>query len=175
MTLPMMLPWKAGLESQFVAALDMLENAIRACPEALWDDAGTPVPQGFWYLAYHTLFWLDYYLSERAEGFTPPAPFTLDELDPAGVYPERPYARSELLAYLAHGRDKLRGVLLSLDEAHAAEKCAFGSRKMSVFELHLYAMRHVQHHTAQLNLLLRQRTDSAPRWVGRGRLAQGDE
>ena len=30
-------------------------------------------------------------------------------------------------------------------------------------------LRHVQHHTAQLNLLLRQRTDSAPRWVSRGR------
>jgi len=28
--------------------------------------------------------------------------------------------------------------------------------------------RHVQHHAAQLNMLLRQKTDSAPRWVSKG-------
>ena len=40
---------------------------------------------------------------------------------------------------------------------------------MSVLELALYNLRHIQHHTAQLNLLLRQRTgEAAPRWVGRG-------
>jgi len=29
-------------------------------------------------------------------------------------------------------------------------------------------MRHVQHHAAQLNMLLRQKTDSAPDWVSKG-------
>jgi DinB family protein len=166
MTQPMTPPWKSALEHQYVAALDMLENAIRACPEAVWDDTDTPVPQRFWYLAYHTLFWLDFYLAEREQGFAPPAPYTLDELDPAGVYPGHAYAKSELLTYLAHGRDKLGRAFLSLTEARAAERCGFASRKMSVFELRIYDMRHVQHHTAQLNLILRQRTDSAPRWVG---------
>jgi len=33
----------------------------------------------------------------------------------------------------------------------------------------LALVKHLQHHTAQLNLLLRQRLDAAPRWVGRGR------
>jgi hypothetical protein len=174
MTQPMTLPWKSALQHQFVAALDMLENAIRACPEAVWDEAATPIPQRFWYLAYHTLFWLDFYLSEREQGFAPPAPYTLDELDPAGVYPGHAYSNSELLSYLAHGREKLRQVLRSLSEAHGAESCGFGSRQMSIFELHLYNTRHVQHHTAQLNLILRQRTNSAPRWVGRGRLAPED-
>jgi hypothetical protein len=57
-----------------------------------------------WYLAYHALFWLDLYLSGSEEGFTPPAPFTLDELDPAGLVPERPHTKDELHAYLEHGR-----------------------------------------------------------------------
>jgi hypothetical protein len=167
---PATLHWKASLERQYVAALDMLENAIRACPEPVWDEAVTPVPQRFWYLAFHTLFWLDFYLSESEVGFAPPAPFTLGEMDPAGVYPERAYTKPELLDYLAHGRAKLRRALRSLDEARASGRCGVAAREMSVFELRLYDMRHVQHHAAQLNLILRQRTDSAPRWVGQGAL-----
>ena len=162
--------WKPALEHQFAAALDMLENAIRACPAAAWDDASLPVSQRFWYLAYHTLFWLDFYLAEREAGFAPPSPYTLGELDPAGVYPERACSPPELLGYLAHGRDRLRGALASLNEARAAELCGFKAREMSVLELHLYNLRHVQHHAAQLNLLLRQHTNSAPGWVGKGTL-----
>ena len=38
-------------------------------------------------------------------------------------------------------------------------------KNYSVFEILLYNMRHVQHHTAQLNLLLRQEINTAPKWV----------
>jgi uncharacterized damage-inducible protein DinB len=41
-------------------------------------------------------------------------------------------------------------------------------------ELLLYNMRHVQHHTAQINLILRQIIDSAPRWVGVTKKALSD-
>lgn len=161
--------WKPALESQFGAAIDMLENAVNACPAAVWDDATVPVSQRFWYLAYHTLFWLDFYLSEHEQGFAPPAPFTLGEFDPAGAYPDRAYAPAELLGYLAHGRNKMWQALASLSDERASARCGVAARELSVLELHLYNLRHVQHHTAQLNLLLRQRTDSAPAWVGRGR------
>jgi hypothetical protein len=157
--------WKTALEGQFGAAVDMLENAMRACPDSVWDDTSLPVAQRFWYLAFHTLFWLDFYLSDNEVGFAPPAPFTLGERDPAGVYPDRTYTKSELFAYLAHGREKLRAIA-TLSEARAAERCGIQRRELSVFGLHLYNMRHVQHHAAQLNLILRQRTDSAPGWVG---------
>jgi uncharacterized damage-inducible protein DinB len=44
----------------------------------------------------------------------------------------------------------------------------FGSSiEGSFLELMLYSLRHVQHHTAQLNLILRQETGSAPRWVAK--------
>ena len=45
----------------------------------------------------------------------------------------------------------------------------FGSIDGSVSELLLYNMRHVQHHAAQLNLILRQQTDSAPGWVAKAK------
>ncbi|BFP42551.1 hypothetical protein FGF1_33960 [Flavobacteriaceae bacterium GF1] len=34
-----------------------------------------------------------------------------------------------------------------------------------VLEILLYNMRHVQHHAAQLNLLLRQEINDSPKWV----------
>ena len=30
--------FRTGLRRQFLAAIDMLENAMNACPEALWSD-----------------------------------------------------------------------------------------------------------------------------------------
>src|SRR6058998_3306714 len=102
--------WKESVWQQFGAAIDMLDDAIRACPDALWRDhswdlhAERPEFSEFWYIAFHALFWLDLYLCGAREGFAPPAPFTLDELDPAGKLPERPYSKDDLLNYLAHGR-----------------------------------------------------------------------
>src|SRR6266571_9163043 len=97
---------------QFGAAIDMLENALLACPDALWYDRSRQ-PE-FWYLVYHTLFFLDLYLSGSLEGFAPPAPFTMDELDPAGLLPERPYTKGELQTYLEHGRKKCRAAIEAL-------------------------------------------------------------
>jgi uncharacterized damage-inducible protein DinB len=37
---------------------------------------------------------------------------------------------------------------------------------LTVAELLLYTMRHVQEHAAQLNMLLGQKTGSTPGWVG---------
>ena len=56
---------RAALWGQFGAAIEMLENAMRSCPEELWGDR-TRQPE-FWYVAYHTLFFLDFYLADAAE------------------------------------------------------------------------------------------------------------
>lgn len=158
---------------QFGAAIDMLENAMRACPDELWNDRSQQ-PE-FWYLAYHTLFWLDFYLSDSVEGFTPPAPFKLEELDPAGLLPERVYTKEELQIYLEHSRKKCRKTIEALTDEKSRERFRFGRVALSFAELLLYNMRHVQHHTAQLNLILRQTIDSAPRWVLRTQSNLGDE
>lgn len=155
--------WKRALWKQFGAAIEMLENAMLACPAKIWSDSSRQ-PQ-FWYVAFHTLFWLDLYLSDSLEGFAPPAPFTLDELDPAGALPERVYTKPELRTYLEHGRTKCKAMIEALTAEQASERCRFEWLELSFGELLLYNLRHVQHHAAQLNLLLRQATVSAPRWV----------
>ena len=159
--------WRAILWQQFGAAIDMLENALLACPDELWSDRSQR-PE-FWYVVYHTLFFLDLYLSDSVEGFAPPAPFTLDELDPAGLLPERPYTKLELQTYLEHGRKKCRSVIEALTDEKGRTLCGFAWGDVSFSELLLYNMRHVQHHAAQLNLILRQKIDSAPPWVARAK------
>src|SRR5437868_5647054 len=131
----------------------MLENAVVACPEELWGDRSQQ-PE-FWYVVYHTLFWLDLYLSGSVEGFAPPAPFTLAELDPAGLLPDRVYTEVELRTYLAHGRQKCQATIETLTDEKAARPYRFASGLEIIFlELLLYTMRHVQEHAAQLSLIL---------------------
>lgn len=151
------------LRQQLGAAIDMLENAIRACPDDLWGDR-LQKPE-FWYIAYHTLFFLDFYMSDSLDDFAPPAPFTLSELDPAGVLPERVYSKNELQSYLEHGRNKSRAAIEALTDENANQRFKYGRIDISRVELFPYKIRHVQHHAAQLNLILRQKIDSAPRWV----------
>jgi len=158
-----MIDLRTILWQQVGAAILMLENALVACPEEVWSDRSQQ-PE-FWYVVYHTLFFLDLYLSGTTEGFEPPPPYNLDELDPRGLMPERVYTKAELQDYLKHGREKCRAVIEALTEERAGEPCRFPWGEMSFAELLLDNMRHVQHHTAQLNLILRQQTDSAPRWV----------
>ena len=154
---------------QFGAAIDTLENAIRACPANLWSDQSRF--HQVWYMTSHTLFWLDYYLTEDTDDFNPPEPFGLEELDPAGVIPARPYSKDELLTYLEYCRQKCRETIRTMTEQRATKLRKFKKADLTHAELLLYNMRHVQHHAAQINLLLRQNIDSAPGWVFRSKLA----
>src|SRR5258708_13830207 len=131
---------RAVIWQQFGAAIAMLENALVACPDELWSDRSQQ-PE-IWYVAYHTLFWLDLYLSGSVEGFAPPAPFTLDELDPAGLIPERPYSKEELHGYLENSRQKCRTTVEPLNDDKAAQLCRFSWLEDSFLELLLYNMRH---------------------------------
>jgi hypothetical protein len=151
---------KETLWKQFGASIDMLENAVKACPPGLWDGRSQ-----FWYITYHTLFFLDYYLTPEPDNFSPPSPFSLSEMDPSGIMPERVYSVEELLSYLQHCRQKCHDVIAGLTDERAAKRWINERRNYNTIEILLYNMRHVQHHAAQLNLLLRQTINDAPKWV----------
>ena len=157
---------RTALWRQFGAAIDMLENALVACPAPLWTRrlwSGPPdrsLPPGFaefWYVAYHTLFWLDLYLSGlREEDFAPPAPFIWTEVSPP-ISPERPYTKEELLAYLVTTRRKCHGQIFALTDERTRQTVEYPwaeGQVISFLELLLYDMRHVQEHAAQLSLFL---------------------
>jgi hypothetical protein len=151
--------------SQFASAMHMLGNSITKCPDTLWVDQS--LARRYWYLAYHTLFFLDLYLSDSENGFLPPVPFTLSELDPSGGMPDRVYTRKEMLDYLNHCREKCRSLLENLTDPQLAAECKFGWLSLSRGELLLYNMRHLQHHCAQMNLMLRQQAGEGSRWISR--------
>ena len=174
--------WSTALWPQFGAAIDMLDNALAACPDGLWRETLWPIPAdlplapefaAFWYVGYHALFWLDFYLSGSEEGFAPPAPITLAEFDPAGVLPERPYTKDELRAYLTYTRQKGHTTLVALTDEQARQRFEFPwahGRPASFLELQLYNLRHVQEHAAQLSLFLGQHAIPAgPSWVARAK------
>jgi len=164
--------WKETLWLQFGAAIDSLENAMDACPDNLWTNDTNHDP--FWYIIHHTMFWLDLYLDEDPENFHPQKPFGLEELDPAGVFPERAYTKAEFAEWFKHCRDKCRTVIANLTDEQAERPYTYCNLKLTFGQMFLYNMRHVQHGAAQLNLILRQEIDSAPRWVLKSKIGLYD-
>ena len=162
---------------QFGAAIDMLGGAVHDCPDeawekSLWDDkpdqwvaAGFPA---FWYLCYHTLFWLDLYLSGAEEGFAPPAPFDIVEMEPGEVLP-RTYTREELLGYLEYCRRKCQETIGAMSTEQAYRLCRFAWGELPFAELQLHNLRHVQEHGAQLRMFLGQQAGKSTTWISRAR------
>lgn len=147
-----------SLWKQFGASIDMLENAITMCPDELWN-----TEEKFWYTSYHCLFFLDYYLTLDPSTYVSPKPFTNSEFE--GKIPERAYTKDELLTYARASKEKCHKLLSGLTDNIAKIRWVNQYRDYSLFEMLLYNMRHVQHHSAQLNKFLRKNMNNAPAWV----------
>ena len=150
--------FKETLWKQFGASIDMLDNAIRMCPDEHWN-----TEEKFWYTSYHCLFFLDYYLTLDPSTYISPKPFTNSEFE--GKLPERIYTKDELLIYSKACKEKCHKLLSTFTDEIANKRWVNQYRDYSVFEMLLYNMRHVQHHSAQLNKFLRQNINNAPAWV----------
>lgn len=166
---------KGMLWRQFGAAIDMLGDALSGCPDELWegvlwgDHADQWVAAGFskfWYLGFHALFWLDLYLTGTEEGFAPPAPFDLAEMEEGESLP-RTYRRDEVLGYLEFCRRKCEAIITSMTPEEAGRMCRFGWGEMPFAELQLYNLRHVMEHGAQLRMFLGQQAGTVAKWRGR--------
>jgi hypothetical protein len=166
---------KQVLQGQFEAALSMLRARIEYCPDEQWDDLvgeGT-VRQD----AYHVLFWLDYYLSP-AETNVEPTIYSQkggDEFQP-GIC--EGLSRQETLEYIEYCHTKLVRIIAAETEVTLTGNSGFPSifrrKPLSRMELHIYNIRHVEHHAAKIGLHLRRTHESsselstALRWVGTG-------
>ncbi len=170
--------FKRVLWQNFGAAIDMLSETIRHCPDTLWQQQGR-----FFYMAYHTTIFLDYFLSIPVKDFNPPLPYTLVDPDklPKGaiddVIPNDTYSRDAVLQWLATVRAKARTIILDSDDARLMERwirdeelnlhlgCPSLVKDYTILEIIFYNLRHVQHHVAQLNLMLRENIGKAADWI----------
>jgi DinB superfamily len=155
---------REAIGNQFGASLNMLENAITMCPDDHWD-----TELNFWYTSYHCIFWTDYYLTTELGKFSPPKPFTFSEFDPTGIRPDRTYTKTELLTYLEHCRLKASQLIVGLTPDKLSDRWVNDYKNYSLLEILFYNVRHIQHHSAQLNLLLRQTINNAPTWVSQAK------
>jgi hypothetical protein len=93
------------VRGQLEAALSMLAECLERCPREQWDAPVAKYP--FWLAAYHTLCFVDVYLSRDDAAWQPQTQGPGGSLHPRGraeldaEHPSRRFERDELLAYVA--------------------------------------------------------------------------
>jgi hypothetical protein len=155
---------KTILQSQYLATLEMLKNAIEQCPESKWAD---PEPKNkFWHIAFHSLFFTHFYLHPTEGDFVPWEKHRdVVSLSPSDD-PEaaQPYSQAELLEYLAFCQQQVREKVTVADlEAESG----FHWLPFTALEKHIYNIRHTQLHAGELCERLGQAGIDVD-WVGRG-------
>jgi hypothetical protein len=148
---------KQILTGQFEASLSMLNECVRMCPPQHWE--GKIANDTFRQIAYHTLFYVDFYLSPDENAFIPRDLIHRggDERSPA-LSPG--LSKDDTLAYVAICRQKMIETLASESRESLEGPSGFSWRKISRGELYVYTIRHVQHHTGSMSACLR-RTEGA--------------
>lgn len=165
--------WQTVISRQFAATIQMIQSAIKACPNNLWDDRTDGSP--FWHLAYHALFYTDFYLSENDKVFKPMEyhkdkanflPGDYKEFGGIVSTPEKAFTQKQLLDYTAHCLSKCQETFEKLTNERAVERCGFWWYELNKGEFLLNNLRHAQHHAGQLILLLRRHSDIGIDWLG---------
>jgi hypothetical protein len=188
---------RRALSRQFVDALDAVERALRGCPDDRWAasmwhvprtdpwawprDGVTPIPErsdesiqqlsAFCNVAYHCLWYLDFYATTDVAGFRSPdyvrggpeeQGMAADGAVPVPVTPR--YPRDVLLAYLSHGRARVLEVIASATEEELAALCppAHPHRGKSLLQLLHVNLDHVRQHGADMIAFVDGRASTAP-------------
>lgn len=168
---------KPIIASQLLASLAMMNDCVQKCPPQLWNNPEKTIAKyPFWLVVYHTLCFVDLYLSPSETVYQPRTeppvvfhPRGWQEFD--DEYPSRTFTQPELLAYIQVCREKIAAVLGngpdSETEISLSGPSGFSRLAFTRTELHLYNLRHLQHHTGQLTAFLR-RGDVETSWVKAG-------
>jgi hypothetical protein len=160
------------LAHQYEASLCMLHLAVIRCPESSWHQ---PVASWkFCQAAFHVVFFADVYLqpSDDVDALKR-QPFHIENTAAFRDYEELEdreqvllYEKPFVLSYLQNVRVKAQETLVRESAEIFAGPSGFRRRKCSRAELHVYNIRHIQHHAAQLILRLRLDAEVDIPWVG---------
>jgi hypothetical protein len=143
------------IQSQYLAALEMLKQVIVKCPVALWNAPGDKDKS--WNKAYHALFYAHLYLQETEGHFQP----WEKHHDPDTG---EPFTQAEVLEYLAFVQVQVRERVPALNlEAESG----FHWLPFDKLELQFYNIRHIQQHAGELYERLGTRANIELDWVSR--------
>ena len=164
-------PIRSALAGQYGATLLMLQRCLQRANDKSWlAIVGT---RPFWHVAYHALFTTDLYLSPDEKAFQPP-PFHREDYNLLGTPPwaphkkivaDQPYDTPTLSAYVEACKAKAKRALGEEDETRFLGPSGFSCLKFTRLELHLYNIRHLQHHVGQLTACLRRQSGEAVAWA----------
>jgi hypothetical protein len=160
---------KQVIQSQYLAALGMLEQAVVNCPPELWN--ALEDKNKVWHIAYHALFYVHLYLQDTEKDFQPwekhrPEYQFMGQVPWPPHSPPKiaePYSKEEVLAYSAFVRDQInkRIQALDLDAASGFDWLPFGK-----LELQFYSIRHLQQHAAEIYERLGAKAGIDLTWIG---------
>lgn len=162
----------AALAGQYRAALETLNQCIEVCDDDTWSAThpDTAVNQ----VVFHALFFTDLYLGFGETGFRD-QPFHRDNPELFQDYeeledrvPQNFYSQRGCRSYLTYCYGKVDTTLEGEDTAILFGDCGFPYRRLTRIELHIYNIRHIQHHAAQLGLRNQLNGGAPLRWVGKG-------
>lgn len=150
------------LTGQFEAALCMLYECVRKCPPEHWE--GKIANDTFRQVAYHTLFFVDLYLSPDEKAFTLRDVHLRGGDERSSTASSLGLTKEETLSYLTMCRQKMLETLACETPESLQRPSGFSWLPFSRGELHLTNVRHVQHHTGQLSAYLRRIVEDGERW-----------
>jgi len=164
--------FRQSMANQYGAALKMLENCINECQEENWTAKVGQV--AFWHVSYHVLFCTDMYLSAGEKQFRPQAfhrqSYNFLEREPwppfKKVVADQPYDRATLLGYVETCREKVIQSVKQETESSLEGPSGFDWIGFPRAQLHLYNLRHIQHHTGALGAFLARTQGKSTGWVG---------
>ncbi|MCP4427112.1 MAG: DinB family protein [Chloroflexi bacterium] len=145
---------KKDIQSQYLAALAMLEKAIASCPDALWDNPADK--NRFWHVAFHAIFYTHLYIQPVEKDFVAwvkhrenyefmgPLPWPPHDTPEIG----EPYSKADLLEYVTFCHEEIGEKTAVLD--FTAAESGFHWIPLNKLELQFYNIRHLQHHTGEL-------------------------
>jgi hypothetical protein len=143
---------KKEIISQYKASLKMLKDTINKCPDNLWNNSEHE--NSYWRIVYHALFYTSLYLSKSINTFTPWKNHK-DNYECLGslTFDKKPvvinssYSKEEMIEYLESIFDNCESFVNSTS---LEDESGFPWLPMTKGELHLYNIRHIQHHAGQL-------------------------
>jgi hypothetical protein len=157
---------KAEIITEYKGALNMLIDTVNKCPDDLWEnDTHKNI---YWRIVYHTLFYTAFYLSAGPDEFVPwdehlPDYHTLGTQTRNGpIVITSTYSKAELLAY---ADDILNNLDKTVIDGNLTGSTGFDWIALNRFGLHLYNIRHIQHHTGQLTERLHSVGISGINWL----------